>query len=44
MPDEGTPEAADLITDLQALYNRHEENGCIDILYDTKVFYGQLGC
>jgi hypothetical protein len=31
-----------MIKNLESLFAEHAENGKIQILYDTKIFYGQI--
>lgn len=42
MPSAENPNFESLIKKLQSLFAEHEENGKIEVLYDTKVFYGQI--
>lgn len=41
-PIEGNPLYAPMIEELKRLFTKHEKNGKIGILYDTKIYYGQL--
>ena len=36
------PRYAPMIEELKRLFTKHEKNGKIEILYDTKIYYGQL--
>ncbi len=42
MPAEGDERYDDMIEELQALFTKHEEQGRITILYDTRVNYGHI--
>lgn len=42
IPAEENPRFSKMIKNLESLFALHAENGKIDILYDTKVFYGQI--
>ena len=42
IPSEENPRFPEMIKNLESLFATHAENGKIDILYDTKIFYGQL--
>jgi ubiquinone/menaquinone biosynthesis C-methylase UbiE len=42
VPTEENPRFAEMIKNLKSLFATHEENGKIQILYDTKIFYGQI--
>jgi ubiquinone/menaquinone biosynthesis C-methylase UbiE len=41
-PTEENPRYEPMIKELKQLFTKHEKNGKIDILYDTKIYYGQL--
>lgn len=41
-PTEENSLYAPMIEELKRLFTEHEKNGKIDILYDTKIYYGQL--
>jgi len=41
MPDENSPRFDEMISDLEVLFAKHQENGRIRILYDTNVFYAE---
>ena len=42
MPSKENPRFEEMIKKLESLFAEHAENGRIDILYDTKIFYGQI--
>ncbi|HLM61240.1 MAG TPA: methyltransferase domain-containing protein [Pyrinomonadaceae bacterium] len=42
IPSEESPRFAEMIKNLESLFAEHAENGKIQILYDTKIFYGQI--
>ncbi len=42
VPSAENPRFAEMLKNLESLFAEHAENGKIDILYDTKVFYGQI--
>ena len=42
IPAEENPRFSEMIKNLESLFAQHAENGKIDILYDCKIFYGQL--
>ena len=42
IPSEENPRFAEMIKNLESLFAEHAETSKIDILYDTKIFYGQL--
>lgn len=42
VPSTDNPRYAEMIKNLESLFATHAENGKIDILYDTKVFYGKI--
>lgn len=42
MPSEESPNFAETIKTLQTLFTRHAENGKIQLLYDTNIYYGQI--
>lgn len=42
MPSAENPRFAEMLENLKSLFAEHAESGRIDILYDTKVFYGQI--
>lgn len=42
MPSEESPFFDTMLIKLKSLFAQHAENGKIEVLYDTKVFYGQL--
>lgn len=42
VPSADNPRFAEMIKNLESLFAEHAESGKIDILYDTKVFYGQI--
>ena len=42
IPSEENPRFFEMIKNLKSVFAEHAENGKIDILYDTKVFYGQI--
>lgn len=42
MPTAESPLFAPMIENLKTLFAQHNENGKIDILYDTNVFYGKI--
>ncbi len=41
MPSAGNSRFAEMLKKLESLFAEHAENGRIDILYNTKIFYGQ---
>ncbi len=42
VPSEENPRFEEMLKNLESLFAQHAEKGRIDILYDTKVFYGQI--
>jgi len=42
IPSADNPRFSEMIKNLESLFAEHAENGKIDILYDTKVFYGRI--
>jgi SAM-dependent methyltransferase len=42
IPSEESPRFFEMIKNLESLFAQHAENGKIDILYDTKIFYGRI--
>ncbi len=42
MPSAENPRFDELLIKLKSLFAEHAENGKIEVLYDTKVFYGQI--
>lgn len=42
MPTEGSPRYAEMIKKLESLFAHYAENGRIDILYNTNIFYAQI--
>ncbi len=42
IPSEENPRFPEMIKNLESLFAEHAETGKINILYDTKVFYGQI--
>lgn len=42
MPTETDESFEPMIAELQALFDKYAENGKIEILYDTNIFYSQL--
>jgi len=42
IPSAENPRFAEMLKNLESLFAEHAENGKIDILYDTNVFYGQI--
>lgn len=42
IPSEENPRYEAMLKNLESLFAEHAESGRIDILYDTKVFYGQI--
>jgi ubiquinone/menaquinone biosynthesis C-methylase UbiE len=42
IPSEENPRFFEMIKNLESLFAEHAENGRIDILYNTKIFYGQI--
>ena len=42
MPTAENPNFEQMLKNLESLFAQHSENGKIEILYDTKVFYGQI--
>jgi len=42
IPSAENPRFAEMLKNLESLFAQHAENGRINILYDTKVFYGQI--
>ena len=42
IPSADNPRFAEMLKNLESLFAEHAENGKIDILYDTKVFYGRI--
>ena len=42
VPSADNPRSAEMLKNLESLFAEYAENGKIDILYDTKVFYGQI--
>ena len=41
-PEPGHKNFEPLMRELEALFRRHERDGCVVVAYDTKVFYGRL--
>ena len=42
MPAEGDPRFAEMVDELWTLFAKHSENGKIEVLYDTNVFFTQV--
>jgi len=42
IPTAENPRFAEMLENLESLFAQHHENGKIEILYNTKVFYGQI--
>ena len=42
IPSEENPRFAEMLKKLESLFAEHAENGRIDILYNTKIFYGRI--
>jgi SAM-dependent methyltransferase len=42
IPVEGHPRYDEMVKKLRAIFAEHQETGKIEILYDTRVFYGQI--
>ena len=42
IPSAENPRFAEMLKNLESLFAEHAENGKLDILYDTKIFYGQI--
>lgn len=42
VPSEENPRFAEMLENLKSLFAEHAENGRIDILYNTKIFYAQI--
>lgn len=42
MPSEENPRFSEMLENLKTLFAQHAENGRIEILYDTNVFYAQI--
>lgn len=42
MPDESDPAAAPLLDELKTVFAKHQENGKIEVFYDTNIFYSQV--
>jgi SAM-dependent methyltransferase len=42
IPTAENPRFGEMIENLESLFAQHNENGRIEILYDTKIFYGQI--
>ncbi len=42
VPSAENPRFAEMLKNLESLFAEHAENGKLDILYDTKIFYGQI--
>lgn len=42
VPSPENPRFPAMLKNLESLFAKHAENGRIDILYDTKIFYGQI--
>jgi len=42
IPSAENPRFREMLKNLESLFAEHAENGKLDILYDTKVFYGQI--
>lgn len=42
VPSSENPRFPTMLKNLESLFAKHAENGRIDILYDTKIFYGQI--
>jgi hypothetical protein len=42
MPSEDDPRFPELFRNLRILFDKHSENGKIEILYDTRIFYQQV--
>ncbi len=42
VPAPENPRFSAMLKNLESLFAKHAENGRIDILYDTKIFYGQI--
>lgn len=41
-PESGQPKYADMIRDLERLFETHQEGGQVQFVYDTVVYYGKL--
>ena len=42
IPTQENPRFAEMLENLESLFAQHNENDRIEILYDTKIFYGQI--
>ncbi len=42
MPTEENPRFSEMLENLKTLFAEHAENGKIEIIYDTKIFYAQI--
>jgi len=42
MPTEEDPRFSEMLENLKTLFAQHAENGKIEIIYDTKIFYAQI--
>jgi ubiquinone/menaquinone biosynthesis C-methylase UbiE len=41
-PEPGQPGHAEMLSELEALFNTHQQNGSVEFAYDTVVYYGKL--
>lgn len=42
IPNESQPRFAEMMKELKQLFTKHQKDDTIEIIYDTKVYYGQL--
>jgi hypothetical protein len=42
VPTEGDPRYDAMLRDLQRIYERHRQDGCVRFEYDTHVYFGQV--
>jgi SAM-dependent methyltransferase len=42
-PDKDQPGHAEMLRDLETIFNAHRQNGRVEFAYDTVVYYGKLG-
>jgi SAM-dependent methyltransferase len=42
-PEEGQPGYAEMLVELQRIFDRHAEGGIVAFEYDTRMFYGRMG-
>lgn len=43
VPAIGQPRADDMLNDLAGIFERHQEHGIVRMIYDTVMYFGQLG-